>query len=461
MVRRLRNLAKRHLSQGARNRAHRLVAGYAAVKHGVPGRKLTVFGVTGTKGKTTTTHMLASILEEAGYRVALINGVAIRIAGEEQRNETHKSTLHPLQLQAYLRKAVDAGCDVAVVEVTSIGLDQHRVASIPFRYAGITNLTHDHLDYHGNLSRYREAKLALLRWPRLHTVVVNMDAEQGAWYLDRARAKQRWAVTLEKRLNATTEADRIFTAERVQAGATESSAVLIDGDERTKLALAFPGRFSLENAFVAAALARAHGVGWGTISAGLAKLTSVPGRVERISANRKGFTVIVDYAHTPDSLERLYSTLRPEVRGKMIAILGSCGDRDKTKRPIMGALAARFCDLVFLTDEEPYHENPEQILSDIAEGVPRGRALFRPTAQTVRKTTKNILKKSDSGEGDWWWRVADRRSAIKQALLKAGIDDLVIVTGLGAQTSRVVGDTQVPWNDGEVVQELLKELGYV
>lgn len=460
MLRNLRTNLKRLLGQRARNQYHWVTAWSAAAKYRFPARSLTVFGVTGTKGKTTTTHMLASILEEAGYRVALINGVAIRIAGEEQRNETHKSTLHPAQLQAYLRKAVDAGCDVAVIEVTSIGLDQHRVDHVPFRYAGITNLTHDHLDYHGTMARYREAKLALLRWPRLHTAVVNMDAEQGAWYLDRARAKQRFAVTLEKRLTAS-GADRILTAERVQAGSTESSAVLVDGDERTKISLAFPGRFSLENAFVAAGMARAHGVGWGTISAGLAKLSSVPGRVERIAASRRGFTVLVDYAHTPDSLERLYSTLRPEVRGKMIAVLGSCGDRDKTKRPIMGALAARFCDLVFLTDEEPYHENPEQILKDIAEGVPRGRALFRPTAQTVRKTTKTILKKSDSGEGDWWWRVADRRSAIKQALMKAGIDDLVVLTGLGAQTSRIVGDAQVPWNDAEVVQELLTELGYV
>lgn len=167
---------------------------------------------------------------------------------------------------------------------------------------------------------------------------------------------------------------------------------------------------------------------------------------------------MVDYAHTPDSLEKLYSTLRPDIRGRMIAVLGSCGDRDKTKRPIMGAIAARFCDYVFVTDEEPYTENPETIIEEVAKGVPRGRPSFKATNHKSGRMERPILKNdNESGEGDWWWKIQDRKEAISKAIDMGKLDDIILVTGMGAQHFKIVGEEKVPWNDRTIIEDLLKE----
>ena len=164
---------------------------------------------------------------------------------------------------------------------------------------------------------------------------------------------------------------------------------------------------------------------------------------------------MVDYAHTPDSLEKLYAMLRQHASGRLIAVLGATGDRDTTKRPIMGALAARFCDLVYVTDEEPYTEDPQAIIDQVAGGVPRGRALFKAEAAVHRDTKPKLKANTESGLGDWWWKVSDSKEAIAAAISQAQTGDLVIVTGMGAQNFRKVGSKKEPWNDRQVIESLL------
>lgn len=412
---------------------------------GFPSQGMLVIGITGTKGKTTSCHFLASILEEAGFTVGMATTVNFRIGGIEEVNDTNMSVTAPFPLQRLLRRMRRAKCDVIIIEVTSIAIDQFRTLGIPFRYVGLTNITHDHLDYHKTWSNYQATKLKLFLG-RLSMAVVNLDDPSAKLFLERTTAKEKWGFTT---LDASGNC-QIINAVNLQ---NDSFSMRVDSQE-VPVHLQLPGRFSVENALLAASIALSLGVSLRGTARGLEKLEKVAGRLEIIKA-KAGFSVMVDYAHTPDSLEKLYSTLRPGVSGKMIAVLGATGDRDTTKRPIMGALAARFCDLVFVTDEEPYTEDPLKIIEEVANGVPRGRALFKEDAAVHRKDKPKLKADNLSGLGEWWWKVNDRKEAISQAISKAKPGDLVIVTGMGAQNFRKVGTKKEAWNDRAVIEELL------
>jgi UDP-N-acetylmuramoyl-L-alanyl-D-glutamate--2,6-diaminopimelate ligase len=441
------------------NALHKARAIFWNIRYRFPARGMLVMGVTGTKGKTSACHLVASILEESGFRVGMLTTSTFKVADRVWVNESNKSVLPPHKLQELLRSMRDARCDAVVIEVTSHGLDQHRLWGIPFRFVGFTNLSHDHLDYHGTMERYRDTKLRLFQWRSARAMAANADDPAGQYMLDHTKIPRRWSFSVESDVPYPSATDHLW-ASRVSASSTAASFVLHTALEQERVQLKLPGRFSVENALCAAALCANLNVKLGTIVAGLEKVERVPGRVERIET-KKGFTVIIDYAHTPDSLEKLYSTLRPDVRGKMIAVLGATGDRDKTKRPIMGALAARFCDFVILTDEEPYTENPTAIIDELARGVPRGRSLFRPSQKEMqrREKEKQIFKKDeeDSGEREWWWREPDRAKAIAQAIDLCKMDDVVLLTGMGAQTNRIVGEQAEPWSDRDVVEGILRE----
>lgn len=426
-----------------------------AARFGFPARGMLVIGVTGTKGKTTTCHFIASILKEAGYTVGMISTVDYQIGDVVEVNNTNMSNLPVAKLQAILKRMRLARCNALVMEVTSIGLDQYRVWGIPFRYVGFTNLTHDHLDYHKTWAHYEQSKQRLFRWPGLRAVAVNADDAAAPHFLEATKAKTRWSFSTERPTALPAATDHLW-ADKVSSNPGGASFLLTHEEEQARVRLQVPGRFNVENALCAAALCLNLNLKLGTIVAGLEKMAPVAGRLERIET-KKGFSVMVDYAHTPDSLEKLYSTLRPDVRGRMIAVLGSCGDRDKTKRPIMGALAARFCDYVFVTDEEPYSEDPLEIIEEVAKGVPRGRALFKSSMRVHREERPILKKDNESGEGEWWWKVAERREAISRAIDLCKLDDLVLVTGMGAQNFRVVGSHKMPWNDRQVIEALLKE----
>jgi len=349
----------------------------------------------------------------------------------------------------------DEHCDALVVEVTSIALDQFRVWGIPFRYVGLTNITHDHLDYHKTWNSYQQAKLKLFLGRSVKAAAVNADDPSAELFLKKTVAKRRFSFSAESSEPAPNATDHIY-AHHISGNSSHASFTLQTEEESARVNLQLPGKFSIENALCATALCMNLNVKVGTIVAGLEKMAAIPGRLEKLETS-KGFAVMIDYAHTPDSLEKLYSTLRPDVRGRMIAVLGATGDRDRTKRPIMGALAARFCDYVYITDEEPYTEDPNHIIEEIAKGVPRGRPLFKATSSKSFKQERPIFKKSDDGEGEWWWKVADRKDAITRAIEMGKFDDLILITGMGHQHYRTVGEHKEPWNEREIVEDILRE----
>lgn len=451
MLAQLKKFVKKRVSKKTLLFGHKLMAIWANIKYGFPARGLLVIGVTGTKGKTTTAHFITSILEEAGYTVGMATTVDFQIAGKRWTNDSNKSVLPPEQLFKLIKDMRQARCNALVIEVTSHAIDQHRIWGIPFKYVGLTNVTHDHLDYHGTWENYRNTKLKLFQSRSVKAIAVNADDPSAGLFLKKTTAGRRWSYSIESEV-VYADATDFIQAQKISGNPNGSSFNLITDQEQTRLTLQMPGRFNIENALCAAALCLNLNLKVATIAAGLQNLEAVPGRLERIET-KKGFTIMIDYAHTPDSLEKLYSALQPDVRGRMMAVIGSCGDRDKTKRPIMGALAARFNDFVFVTDEEPYGENPQEIIEEVAKGVPRGRALFQPHQPTKERP---IFKKdNESGEGDWWWKISDRKEAISKAIDMAKLDDLILVTGMGSQNYKIVGDKKVAWNDRKIIEELL------
>lgn len=411
----------------------------ANVVYGFPGRRLRVIGVTGTNGKTTTSHLIGAILQAAGYETAIASTVAFQIGTNREANALNMTTPNPWVLQKFLARAIRAGCHVAVIETTSHALDQERVWGIRYEAVVMTNLTHDHLDYHKTFDAYREAKLRLFaHQPRV--AVVNADD---------ASAPQFLALPAGRQLTYGLEAKADVTARKLMLEPTGSLFTAVTPAGQTAINLQLPGRFNVANALAAIAVGVSQGIALETIKQALERVAGVPGRMERVDVGQD-FTVLIDYAHTPDAFEQIYSTLRPVTRGRLIHVFGATGDRDKTKRPIMGALAARSADLVVLTTDEPYREKPEEIIDEIVGGITRGRP-----KQPVKKK-----EGSTTGEGEWWWRVTDRRRAIAAALEMARHDDVVLITGMGDERWMTIADgsggiKRIPWNERRIVKDLL------
>lgn len=461
----MKKFIKKILSRNAINSFQKIRAVLISLKYGSPAKKMIPIGITGTKGKTTTTFLISSILEEAGYKVGRISTVDYKVDSKITVNEENMTVPDPALVQPWLKKMVEAKCRYLVMEVTSHAIDQYRVWGIPYKVALLTNVTHDHLDYHKTFANYRDTKVRLFRWPSLKVSIINADDKSAEYFYKNLKTKKNYFYStngnFEISQGSTVVASKIFLNPMASKFTIKSES------EEIEINLNLPGMFNVENALAATCVGLSQNIRLGTIKAGLENVMQVPGRMEKIET-KKGFTVIVDYAHTPDSLEKVYQTLEPIVRGRLISILGACGDRDKTKRPIMGALAARFADFVIVTDEESYTEDPQAIIDEVAAGVPRGRALFKKKNSDKPKRkplehkihdVKEFMKKDEStGEGEWWWRVSDRREAIRQALKLAKFDDLVLITGMGAQTHKVIGDKHLPWNDRQVVEEELAKL---
>lgn len=428
----IKKLLRPLLPESAILASHKLRGVAAAHYYGFPGRKMIVIGVTGTKGKTTTSHLIAQIIEAAGYKVGLLSTVKFKIGEKERPNETNMGTLPPFQLQKLIKEMVEAGCQYAVIETTSHSLAQWRVYGIDYRVAVFTNLSHDHLDYHKTFDEYREAKGKLFTGnPTLS--VVNLDDKVADYFLS-FPAEHKVTFGLEKKAD--------ITARRIMhdSAATSSQFILVTPMGEAEIRTSLPGRFNVYNILAAAATTLGLGIGLPTIKSAISDLKAVAGRMERVDCGQP-YTVIVDYAHTPDSFEKIYETLRPATKGRIIHVFGATGDRDRTKRPIMGAIAGRNADIVIVTDEEPYTEDPQRIIDEIAKGVPRGAAKNHPM-----KEGENFLK------------ILDRREAIAKAVSLAQKGDVVLITGMGALTHRTVGTQHLPWRDQDVVKEELKKI---
>ncbi|MBI4175268.1 UDP-N-acetylmuramoyl-L-alanyl-D-glutamate--2,6-diaminopimelate ligase [Candidatus Berkelbacteria bacterium] len=452
----IKSLLKPYATPSLLRMYHTFQAIVANVVYGFPSRRLRIIGVTGTNGKTTTCHLIGAITTAAGYKTAIASTVAFMIGDGVESNGSNMTTPNPFVVQRFLRRAVQAGCHVAVIETTSHALDQDRVWGIRYETVIFTNLTHDHLDYHATFDAYRAAKLRLFaRQPRI--AIINVDDASAGHFLD-LPAYQQLSFGLEKKAD--------ITARKILFEPTGTLFTAVTPMGQVAINLQLPGKFNVMNALAAIGVGVGFGISLDVVKQALESVTHVAGRMERIDIGQD-FSVLVDYAHTPDAFEQIYQTLRPATRGRLIHVFGATGDRDKTKRPIMGALAARYADLVIVTNDEPYSEDPEKIIDAIVEGVKRGRpkqAGCDPTSPRLRGASQETVDRREdhqaSGEDTWWWRIADRKDAIAYALSLARHTDVVLITGMGALKSMTIGDGRggihkIPWDERRIVKDLL------
>lgn len=435
----LKSLLRHHISSDKIKSLRKIESSFAASRYGFPAKKLRIIGVTGTNGKTSTCHYITQLLEESGHKVGMLTTVAISINGTRELNKTKKTTLDTNELHFYLKKFVEAGCEYAVVETTSHALDQNRVYGIYYEVVAFTNLTHEHLDYHKTMGEYQHAKEKLFaNNPKVS--VINADDPAAKKFLSYPATKKFTYGILDPLRPKDALKDPDITASWVKMGPTTTSFKLATPYGETEVTMPLPGRFTVANVLCAVGMALGLGIPFQEITRSIRNLRPVEGRMEPVDMGQP-YSIIVDFAHTPDALQQVYSTLRPMVKGRLIAVLGSMGDRDKTKRPILGALASRYADYVIITNEDPATEDPEAIINEVAGGIPRGR----PNSQEAKR-----------GEGQWWWKIQDRREAIGKALGMAEKGDTVLITGKGGEHVMLVGEKLIPWNDVKIVQEMLK-----
>jgi UDP-N-acetylmuramoyl-L-alanyl-D-glutamate--2,6-diaminopimelate ligase len=410
-----------------------------------PSHELTVVGITGTDGKTTTAYLAVAALEGAGRRAGMIGTIATRVGGRTEAHEAHATTPEAPDLQATLRAMVDAGDDVAVIETTSHGLALDRVASVAYDVAILTNLTHEHLELHGTWEAYRDAKLSLfdrlratrnVRKPRpvAPAAIVNLDDPSAGAFIGTARGAGARVLTY----GTETAAD--IRAGHISEDAHGLRAEIEGPGGAATLDLRLAGRFNVHNALAVVALGEVLGLDPAAVRSGLASLEGVPGRMERIEVGQP-FGVVVDFAHSPASLQAVLDLLAPSAAargGGLIAVFGSAGERDTAKRPQMGRIAGERARLVIVTDEDPRGEDREAILDEIARGA---ESAGRRRGQDLQL-------------------IADRRTAIATAFDAARPGDIVLLAGKGHERSIIGRDGDEPWDERATALDLLAELGY-
>lgn len=411
----------RKLEEGYRRSRVKAVS----ARYGYPARGLKVIAVTGTNGKTTTVNYINAILKAAGYKTAMFSTALIEVAGASQLNDLNATVGTTARMQHFFRDAKKAKVDYVVLEITSHALHQHKLDGVPIEAAIMTNLTQDHLDYHETMEYYAEAKALLFKQsPRY--IVLNRDDE---WfeYFDQFDADEQ-KMTYGEHEDAEARIDRM----KLYKKGSEAD-VIFDHQTKVELATHLPGKFNISNMTAAATIAYLLGATVEQIIEGVADLEAIPGRFERIEVADKGYEVIVDYAHTPDAIEKLLDTARTLTKNRVILVFGACGDRDKLKRPLMGGIAAKLADRIIITDEESYNESPHDIRGDIVRGVEQSGGVAKMT------------------------EIADRREAIAKALSIAKKGDTILVTGMGHEQYRIIQGERLPWNDTQVIKELLEK----
>ncbi|MFL5680445.1 MAG: UDP-N-acetylmuramoyl-L-alanyl-D-glutamate--2,6-diaminopimelate ligase [Chloroflexota bacterium] len=424
--------------------SQRALATAACWWYGDPSRELNVVGITGTDGKTTTSFLAVAALEAAGITTGLMGTVDTKIGRVRESNPEHATTPDAPALQRALRAMVASGNEAAVVETTSHGLALERVGGIAYDAAILTNLTHEHLEFHGTWEAYRDAKLSLFerlragpgnpvkQWPK--SAIVNVDDPSAGLFAGVAQEAGAHVVTYGTDPTADVRAGRVEEdARRLRIAYTAPS-----GDATLELQLA--GRFNVHNALAVVALGEALSLDAAAVRRGLEGVAGIPGRMERIDAGQP-FGVVVDFAHSPASLQAVLDVLAPSAAargGELIAVFGSAGERDTAKRPIMGRIAGERCRLVVVTDEDPRGEDRAAILDEIAVG-----------AEGAGKRRGHDLLV-----------IADRRAAIEAAFERARPGDVVLLAGKGHERSILGPDGDTPWNEREAALDALAALGY-
>lgn len=423
-----------------KNKYHLVRSLFAAIYFQFPSKRIKVIGVTGTNGKTTTIEMIGRILEEDGHRVAVASTINFKFAQKEWVNETKFTTRSAWEVQKFIKRAVEERCEYLVLEVSSHALDQSRLCGVFFDVAVITNVTREHLDYHHSMNIYRKAKAKIFKKIKKDGVgIVNLDMENSQEFIDVIRKGNN-------RIIAFTN-----DKEKGELFKEDTTAITVLGEKTTasirgsyfsvrgeRFHLNLPGVFNIENALAAICVGSVFGVRLGTSRKALEKIKTVSGRMDYIPNNRN-LSIIVDYALTPDSMEKVGSMLRRAQSNhefkKIIWVFGSCGERDRGKRPIMGKIVAKYANFAIVTNEDPYNEDPMQIINEVFLGLIEGGKANNETC----------------------WKISQRREAIKKALDIAKEGDLVLITGKGAEETMAIGNKRIPWNDKRVVLELLEK----
>lgn len=397
------------------NRAALAVA--SANFYGYPSKEMNAIGVTGTNGKTSTTYLMKSILDRVGKKVGIVGTIENRIGDKVLKTE--RTTPESKELQALFRQMKDEGVTDVAMEVSSHSLDLHRVDGIDFDIAIFTNLTQDHLDYHKTMENYKAAKGLLFE--RAAKSVINMDDAAGAYMKEHSKGE---VLTI----GVDTKAD--LMAENIDISAEGTAFDMIWQGKKYPVHLHTPGRFSVYNALGAAGACLLLGVAVEDVVAGLTENPGVSGRFQTVRS-KKGCQAVVDYAHTPDGLENVLNTANEFVKGKLIAVFGCGGDRDRTKRPIMGEIGGKLAGYCIITSDNPRTEDPEAILEDVEAGV----------------------KKTDCP----YEKIVDRRTAIQRAVELAGEGDVILIAGKGHETYQIFPDRTIHFDDMEEVRKAFGE----
>ncbi|TAM62376.1 UDP-N-acetylmuramoyl-L-alanyl-D-glutamate--2,6-diaminopimelate ligase [bacterium] len=427
--------------------AHTTLSSLAAAYFDQPSRALRCIGITGTNGKTTTTYLVQAVLEEAGVPCAAIGTLGAHLADRSWALEN--TTPLALELQELLAEVRAAGARAVVMEVSSHALALHRADDVEFDVAAFTNLTQDHLDFHGTLEAYAAAKRVLFtellarsarqseRVKAPGSAVLNADdATARDWLAD------AWPVARTLRYAIGDESDADVRAEHVEVNAEQTRFVLRHAAAAAPVALRLPGRFNVANALCAAGCGIALGLDLATIARSLERVRDVPGRMMSVRLPERGAgartlpAVIVDYAHTPDGIANVLEAVRPGARGRVIVVFGAGGDRDRGKRPLMGAAAARRADVLYVTSDNPRSEDPRRILDEVLEGV--------TLAQTHGASCEVHVE-------------PDRAAAIGAAVAAAAPADVVVIAGKGHEEYQIVGAERRPFSDAAVARAALEE----
>jgi len=393
-----------------------------------PSNRMNIIGVTGTNGKTTTTYFIDQILRKAGHKTGIIGTINYQIG--DRIIPAVNTTPGPIQLRALLHQMLVANIEYAVMEVSSHAIAQRRIAGIEFDTCVFTNLTPEHLDYHGTLEKYQDTKLQLFEQMGKNSkknttkkAIINIDDPANKRFIDVCQVE---TITYGLNTNASVYATDI------ESTLNGSCFKLHIGSESIEVKINLAGRYNIYNALAGASAVLAFGLSLSEIKSGLKSLKSVPGRFEKITANA-GFCIIVDYAHTPDGMKQVLSAAKALKPNRIITVFGCGGDRDKLKRPQMGKISSELSDYIIITSDNPRTEEPMKIIEEIIQGI--------------KDTSSSVLE-----------IIPDRKSAIKRAIELAKENDMVMILGKGHETYQVLKNTVVPFDDRQVVKEILGKI---
>jgi UDP-N-acetylmuramoyl-L-alanyl-D-glutamate--2,6-diaminopimelate ligase len=415
---------------------HFVLSFLGALVYGFPSNKLTVIGVTGTKGKSTISYLIFKILNLSGQKCGLISTPLLGIGDKTWQNKTKQTMLGRFSIQELIKKMVNEGCKYVVVETSSEGILQYRHQFINYKIGVFTNISPEHIERHGSFSNYRRTKIKLFEKiaKREDGIgIYNLDDENVNYFLE-PNVAFKYGYTLNKEIESEYLVSKLIRASNIHLYPNKTTFEIHNKKFETRLL----GLFNVYNVCAAITTALSCGIDASLIQKILLNIEPPPGRFEIIET--KDFKIIIDYAHEPKSLESIYLALSIFKPKNIICILGGQGGgRDKWKREAMGKIAAEYCDYIFLTNEDPYNEDPENILNDIEKGI----VSIDPKKRKFKK----------------YFKIIDRKKAISESILLAKKNDIVVLTGKGGEVWMCVeNDKKIPWNESEIVKNILKEL---